>query len=139
MLTLVAFGALLLAAALGYTRLVAARDAATRQGATFTLPEQEFAAMIDFTLTAEQMEMRDLAHTFAEQEIRPVAAALDEQEEFPWELVRKAGEIGLTTFAFRALVSAAREYSVLARLTTVSAPWVFSSAVRLLAMVSPQN
>jgi alkylation response protein AidB-like acyl-CoA dehydrogenase len=56
--------------------------------------------MIDFTLTAEQMEMRDLAHTFAEQEIRPVAAALDEQEAFPWELVRKAGEIGLTTFAF---------------------------------------
>ena len=56
--------------------------------------------MIDFTLTAEQMEMRDLAHTFAEQEIRPVAAELDEKEEFPWELVRKAGEIGLTTFAF---------------------------------------
>src|SRR6185437_5594180 len=56
--------------------------------------------MIDFTLTPEQSEMRDLAHTFAEQEIRPVAAALDEHEEFPWELVRKAGDLGLTTFAF---------------------------------------
>ncbi len=56
--------------------------------------------MIDFTLTDEQREMRDLAHTFAEQEIRPVAAELDEKEEFPWELVRKAGELGLTTFAF---------------------------------------
>ncbi|HEX8728510.1 MAG TPA: acyl-CoA dehydrogenase family protein, partial [Ktedonobacterales bacterium] len=56
--------------------------------------------MIDFTLTPEQSEMRDLAHTFAEQEIRPVAAELDEHEEFPWELVRKAGELGLTTFAF---------------------------------------
>jgi alkylation response protein AidB-like acyl-CoA dehydrogenase len=56
--------------------------------------------MIDFTLTDEQQAMRELAHTFAEQEIRPVAAELDEHEEFPWELVKKAGELGLTTFAF---------------------------------------
>ena len=56
--------------------------------------------MIDFTLTDEQKAMQELAHTFAEQEIRPVAAELDEHEEFPWDLVRKAGELGLTTFAF---------------------------------------
>ncbi|HEV2458989.1 MAG TPA: acyl-CoA dehydrogenase family protein [Ktedonobacterales bacterium] len=56
--------------------------------------------MIDFTLTDEQQAMRDLAHTFAEQEIRPVAAELDEREEFPWDLVKKADELGLTTFAF---------------------------------------
>ena len=56
--------------------------------------------MIDFALTDEQQEMRDLAHTFAEEEIRPVAAELDEREEFPWELVKKAGELGLTSFAF---------------------------------------
>lgn len=56
--------------------------------------------MIDFTLSAEQQAMQALAHTFAEQQIRPVAAELDEREEFPWELVRKAGALGLTTFAF---------------------------------------
>jgi acyl-CoA dehydrogenase len=56
--------------------------------------------MIDFTLTDEQQAMRDLAHTFAEQQIRPVAAELDEREEFPWDLVKRAGELGLTTFAF---------------------------------------
>ncbi|HEU5438237.1 MAG TPA: acyl-CoA dehydrogenase family protein [Ktedonobacterales bacterium] len=56
--------------------------------------------MIDFTLSPEQQEMQALAHDFAEREIRPVAAELDEREEFPWELVRKAGELGLTTFAF---------------------------------------
>jgi acyl-CoA dehydrogenase len=56
--------------------------------------------MIDFTLTDEQEAIQELAHTFAEQEIRPVAAELDEHETFPWELVRKAGELGLTTFAF---------------------------------------
>jgi len=56
--------------------------------------------MIDFTLSDEQKAMQELAHTFAAQEIRPVAAELDEREEFPWELVKKAGELGLTTFAF---------------------------------------
>jgi acyl-CoA dehydrogenase len=56
--------------------------------------------MIDFTLTDEQRAMRELAHTFAEQEIRPVAAELDEREAFPWDLVKKAGELGLTSFAF---------------------------------------
>jgi acyl-CoA dehydrogenase len=56
--------------------------------------------MIDFTLSDEQQAMRDLAHTFAEQEIRPVAGELDEREEFPWDLVHKAGEIGLTSYAF---------------------------------------
>ena len=56
--------------------------------------------MIDFTLSDEQKAMRELAHTFAVEEIRPVAPDLDEREEFPWDLVRKAGELGLTTFAF---------------------------------------
>ena len=56
--------------------------------------------MFDFTPTDDQKAMRDLAHTFAEQEIRPVAAELDEREEFPWELVKKAGELGLTSYAF---------------------------------------
>jgi acyl-CoA dehydrogenase len=55
---------------------------------------------IDFTLSDEQREIQALAHAFAEDEIRPVAAELDEHEEFPWELVKKAGELGLTTFAF---------------------------------------
>jgi alkylation response protein AidB-like acyl-CoA dehydrogenase len=55
---------------------------------------------IDFTLSDEQREIQALAHTFAEEEIRPVAAELDEREEFPRDLVKKAGELGLTTFAF---------------------------------------
>src|SRR5579883_3440476 len=75
-------------------RLFWQRDSAT------TREIQETSTMIDFELTDEQQAMRDLAHTFAEQEIRPVAAELDEREEFPWELVKKAGELGLTTFAF---------------------------------------
>jgi alkylation response protein AidB-like acyl-CoA dehydrogenase len=56
--------------------------------------------MIDFELTPEQREIQRLAHEFAEKEIRPVAAYYDETEEFPWEIVRKAHKIGLTTFSY---------------------------------------
>ena len=39
-----------------------------------------------------------LAHDFAEREIRPVAPHHDETEEFPWDVYRKAAEIGLTSY-----------------------------------------
>ena len=50
--------------------------------------------MIAFDLTEEQSHMRDLAHRFAEKEIRSVAAEFDEREEVPWEVVRKAAQAG---------------------------------------------
>jgi len=56
--------------------------------------------MIDLELTHEQRAIRDLAHRFAEEEMRPVAAEYDEKEELPWEVLEKAAEIGLTSFAF---------------------------------------
>ncbi len=56
--------------------------------------------MIDFELTEEQRMMKDTAHKFAENEIRPVAAEYDESGEFPWPIVEKAHEIGLTNFYF---------------------------------------
>jgi butyryl-CoA dehydrogenase len=39
--------------------------------------------------------IRDLVRDFARNEIAPVAAELDERSEFPWENVRKMGELGL--------------------------------------------
>jgi alkylation response protein AidB-like acyl-CoA dehydrogenase len=56
--------------------------------------------MIDFQLTDEQEQMRQLAHKFAEQEIRPLATQYDESEETPWDVIHKAGQIGLTSFAY---------------------------------------
>src|SRR5579884_4039420 len=56
---------------------------------------------LDFTLTREQEEIRELAHEFAEKEMRPVADHYDETEETPWDVMRKAHELGLdpaTTF-----------------------------------------
>src|SRR5256714_10527325 len=54
---------------------------------------------LDFTLTHEQEDIKGLAHEFAEKEIRPVAPHYDETEEFPWPVLQKAHEVGLTPVA----------------------------------------
>lgn len=51
--------------------------------------------MVDFTLTDEQIALRELAHDFAEKEIRPVAWELDEDGGWPQEIINKAHEVGL--------------------------------------------
>jgi acyl-CoA dehydrogenase len=50
---------------------------------------------VDFQLSAEQRMIRDLAHTFADREIRPVAAEYDRAERFPRPLFERAQELGL--------------------------------------------
>jgi alkylation response protein AidB-like acyl-CoA dehydrogenase len=54
--------------------------------------------MIAFDLTDEQRQIRDLAHRFAEQEIRPVAPEYDEREEVPWEVIHKAARAGFVSY-----------------------------------------
>lgn len=51
--------------------------------------------MLNFALSEEQEQFRALAREFADQEIRPVAAELDEQEKFPEAILKKAWELGL--------------------------------------------
>jgi acyl-CoA dehydrogenase len=51
--------------------------------------------VVDFSLTDEQKDIRELAHDFAEKEIRPVAWDLDKDSTFPHEIVQKAWEVGL--------------------------------------------
>ncbi|MBA3359193.1 MAG: acyl-CoA dehydrogenase family protein, partial [Thermoleophilaceae bacterium] len=51
--------------------------------------------MVDFTLTDEQKDIRDLAHDFSEKEIRPVAWEYDKDSTWPQEVVDKAWEVGL--------------------------------------------
>lgn len=50
---------------------------------------------MDFQLNEEQRAIRDLARDFAQKEIAPIAAAIDETGEFPVETVRQMGELGL--------------------------------------------
>jgi len=52
-------------------------------------------AALDFDLNKEQEMIRREVRRFAEQEIAPVAAELDKEEEFSAALTRKMGEIGL--------------------------------------------
>jgi len=51
--------------------------------------------VVDFTLTDEQKDIRQLAHDFAEKEIRPVAWDLDKDSTFPREIIDKAWDVGL--------------------------------------------
>ena len=51
--------------------------------------------MVDFSLSQEQQQLRDLARDFARNEIRPVAAHHDHTGEFPVEVLRKAWDLGL--------------------------------------------
>ncbi len=55
--------------------------------------------MIGFDLTEEQQQFKDLAHEFAEKEIRPVAPKYDEEESFPWDVLKKAAGVGLMSYA----------------------------------------
>ncbi|MGZ6643203.1 MAG: acyl-CoA dehydrogenase family protein, partial [Solirubrobacteraceae bacterium] len=51
--------------------------------------------MVDFTLTDEQKNLREMAHDFAEKEIRPVAWEYDRDGTWPQKIIDKAHEVGL--------------------------------------------
>ena len=57
--------------------------------------EPSTAAGISFALTEEQKELRRLARSFAEREIRPREAECDAQMRHPAEVIAKAHELGL--------------------------------------------
>ncbi len=50
---------------------------------------------VSFALTDEQKALRELAHEFAEKEIRPKAAGYDEHQTHPADVIAKAHEVGL--------------------------------------------
>jgi acyl-CoA dehydrogenase len=51
--------------------------------------------LVDFTLTDEQKDLREMAHNFAEKEIRKVAWEYDRDATWPQDIVEKAWEVGL--------------------------------------------
>src|SRR5256886_9923697 len=57
--------------------------------------EERTAGGVSFGLTEEQKALRDLAHDFAEREIRPKEREYDEQSTRPAEVLAKAHELGL--------------------------------------------
>ena len=57
--------------------------------------EKESRPVVDFTLTDEQKDLRELAHNFAEKEIRKVAWEYDKDGTWPQDIIDKAWEVGL--------------------------------------------
>ncbi len=56
--------------------------------------------MSDFSFTAEQLMLRDMAKDFVNQEIKPRAEDIDKNERIPEELIQKIKEIGFLGAAF---------------------------------------
>jgi acyl-CoA dehydrogenase len=59
------------------------------------ISEQAVSGGVSFALTDEQRALRELAHEFAEKEIRPRAAAYDEHSTHPADVIAKAHDVGL--------------------------------------------
>lgn len=55
---------------------------------------------MDFTLNDEQTMIRNMCREFAEEVIKPQAEELDRTAQFPYEIVRKMGELGLLGLPF---------------------------------------
>ncbi|MCC6160574.1 MAG: acyl-CoA dehydrogenase [Deltaproteobacteria bacterium] len=53
-----------------------------------------------FDLTDEQRALRDMVRDFARNELKPIAAEIDEHHKFPTDIVKKMGELGLMGVAF---------------------------------------
>ncbi len=56
--------------------------------------------MVDFALNDEQQAIRQTCREFAEQEIMPKAEEMDRTGEFPYDIVRAMGELGLLGLPF---------------------------------------
>ncbi|MCL4515041.1 MAG: acyl-CoA dehydrogenase [Firmicutes bacterium] len=55
---------------------------------------------MDFQLTDEQRMTQKMVHDFAERELAPIAAEIDEESRFPGEIVGKMAELGLFGLPF---------------------------------------
>jgi short/branched chain acyl-CoA dehydrogenase len=55
---------------------------------------------VEFDLTDEQLSFQALVREFAEEVVAPAAAGYDEREEFPLEVIKRMGELGLFGIPF---------------------------------------
>jgi short-chain 2-methylacyl-CoA dehydrogenase len=59
-----------------------------------------YGPLVDFELTQEQRLLRETVRDFARREVAPVAEELDRTKSFPYDIVRKLGELGLMGIPF---------------------------------------
>jgi alkylation response protein AidB-like acyl-CoA dehydrogenase len=55
---------------------------------------------MDFSLSPEQKQIREMVAEFVDEEIKPRASEIDKTDEFPHDLVREMGELGLMGMPF---------------------------------------
>ena len=55
---------------------------------------------MDFHLTKEQLLVQKMYREFAENEVKPIAAEIDEEERFPMETVEKMAKLGMMGIYF---------------------------------------
>jgi short-chain 2-methylacyl-CoA dehydrogenase len=55
---------------------------------------------VNFDLTDEQKQIRDLCHEFADEVVAPAAEELDRECLFGYDIVRQMGELGLFGLPF---------------------------------------
>ncbi|MBL3567188.1 acyl-CoA dehydrogenase family protein, partial [Rhodovulum sulfidophilum] len=54
-----------------------------------------FTATMEFDLDDDTRALRDMVHRWAQERVRPMAAAIDRDNVFPAELWREMGDLGL--------------------------------------------
>jgi alkylation response protein AidB-like acyl-CoA dehydrogenase len=55
---------------------------------------------MDFTRSAEHSQIGDMVAEFVDEEVKPRAAEIDADDEFPWDLVEEMSELGLMGMPF---------------------------------------
>src|SRR6056297_2925898 len=55
---------------------------------------------MDLSLTQEQRQIKDMVTEFVDEEVKPRAAEIDKNDEFPWDLVDELAELGLMGMPF---------------------------------------
>ena len=55
---------------------------------------------MDFTLSKEQLMVQKMYREFAQNEVKPLAAEVDEQERYPEETVAKMAKLGMMGIYF---------------------------------------
>ncbi len=56
--------------------------------------------MFEFSFTEEQNMLRDMVRDFTNNEIKPIASKIDENEGLPEDLIKKLGEVGILGVSF---------------------------------------
>ncbi len=66
------------------------------------MPEQAIAENImpEFEMTESMRMVQEMARNFAQQEIKPVVMKYDESQEFPFEIMKKLGDLGFLGVIF---------------------------------------